>query len=485
MPLKITAHTIPRLLCDRCVTRYSCHYRERGSFAPSRLTPSMFRDRDTLSKTMAHETVLACLEAGIDAANPARVIPEHLRYDPDGDQLMVAGELYDLRNAEHIYVVGGGNAAGAIAQALEAALGDAIDAGAVVTDVPRETDTVETLRGDHPIPSERGVKHTAQMADIAANAGENDLVIAVIGGGGSALMPAPVEGVALEDMRSLTDELLRSGATIDEINAVRKHLSTLKGGQLARTAAPAQVISLLFSDVVGDDSSVIASGPTVPDSTTFAMGIDVIERYDVSVSQSIRNHLDDGNAGEVPETPGPESDIFDHVSTHILANGMTAIEAATETARERGYTPLVLSSRMRGEARESALSHVAIAEECLASGQPVEPPAVLLSGGEVTVTVRGDGAGGPNQEFALSGAIELPEGVVLGSVDTDGIDGPTDVAGALVDSDTVSEGAVAADALDTNDVYPFLDERDALLVTGETGTNVNDLRVLVVERPDR
>jgi len=454
-------------------------------FGSSRRNPSMFRDRDTISRTAAHETALACLEAGIDAANPSNVIPEQLTYDPSGDQLMVAGELYDLRDIEHIYVVGGGNAAGAIAQALEAVLGDAIDAGAVVTDVPRETETIETLRGDHPIPTERGVTHTAAMAEIAANAGEKDLVIAVIGGGGSALMPAPVEGVSLDDMQALTDELLRSGATIDEINAVRKHLSTLKGGQLARACAPAQVISLLFSDVVGDDPSVIASGPTVPDSTTYEMALDVIEQYDVPVSRAIRAHLDDGNAGDIPETPGPESDIFEHVSTHILANGMTAIEAAQETATKRGYRPLVLSSRMRGEARESALSHVAIAEECLASGQPVEPPAVLVSGGEVTVTVRGDGTGGPNQEFAVRAASELPEGVVLGSVDTDGIDGPTDAAGALVDSETVSEPTRATDALETNDVYPFLDERDALLVTGETGTNVNDLRVLVVERHER
>lgn len=445
----------------------------------------MFQSQHRHAQTPVHETALACLEAGIDAANPSEVIPKQLTYDPDGDQLMITGELYDLRDIENIYVVGGGNAAGAIAQALETVLGDAIDAGAVVTDVPRETETIQTLRGDHPIPTERGVKHTAEMTEIAANAGEKDLLIAVIGGGGSALMPAPVDGVTLEDMRSLTDELLRSGATIDEINAVRKHLSTLKGGQLARTAAPAQSISLLFSDVVGDDPSVIASGPTVPDSTTYEMAINVIEQYDVSVSQSIRSHLDDGNAGEVPETPGPESDIFDHVSMHILANGMTAIEAATETARERGYTPLVLSSRMRGEARESALSHVAIAEECLASGQPVEPPAVLVSGGELTVTVRGDGTGGPNQEFSVRAASELPEGVVLGSVDTDGIDGPTDAAGALVDSETVSEPTRATDALETNDVYPFLNERDALLVTGETGTNVNDLRVLVVEKPKR
>jgi len=452
----------------------------RWCFGPPGSMAHMFRDRDDHARTSAHETVLACLEAGIDAANPSTVIPQQLRYEKDGEQLMVGGELYDLRSVENIYVVGGGNAAGAIAQSLEAVFGEAITAGAVVTDVPRETDRIEPLRGDHPIPSERGIKHTAEMKAIAESAGQNDLVLAVIGGGGSALMPAPVEGVSLGDMQALTDELLRSGATIDEINAVRKHLSTLKGGQLARACAPAQVISLLFSDVVGDDPSVIASGPTVPDSTTFETALTVLDRYDVSVPESVRSHLEAGRVGERTETPAPEDEIFERVSTHILANGMTAIEAARETAAKRGYTPLILSSRMRGEAQESALSHMAIAEECLESGQPVSPPAVLISGGEVTVTVRGDGTGGPNQEFALGAAVELTEGIVLGSIDTDGIDGPTDAAGALVDAKTVDD-AQALEALETNDVYPFLHERDALLITGETGTNVNDLRVVVVD----
>jgi hydroxypyruvate reductase len=293
-------------------------------------------------------------------------------------------------------------------------------------------------------------------------------------------MPAPVEGVPLDALRAVTDELLASGAAIDEINAVRKHLSTIKGGQLARTAAPARVVGLLFSDVVGDDTSVIASGPTVPDPTTYGDALAVLDRYDVSAPDPVRAHLERGAAGAVPETPGPDSGAFDGVDTHVLANGTTALGAAAETATDRGYTPLVLSARMRGEARESATAHVAIAEECLASGQPVEPPAVLLSGGETTVTVRGDGTGGPNQEFALSAAIDLPGGAVLGSVDTDGLDGSTDAAGALVDADTVRDPDAARRALADNDAFPVLDERGALLVTGETGTNVNDLRALAV-----
>ena len=442
----------------------------------------MFSGRDQHARTSTHETVLDCLEAGIEAAHPSNVIPEKLTYDADQARLTIAGEPYDLSDIESIYVVGGGNAAGAIARALESVLGDAIDAGAVVTDAPRDTQSVETLAGDHPIPSERGVANTEAMKAIAADAGEHDLVLAIIGGGGSALMAAPVDGVSLSAMQDVTDGLLRSGASIDEINAVRKHLSTIKGGQLARAAMPARIVGLLFSDVVGDDPSVIASGPTVPDATTFEDALEVLDRYDVTVPEPVTAHLEAGSEGTVSETPGPESDVFARVTTHILANGMTAIDAAAETARDQGYTPLVLSARMRGEARESALAHVAIAEECLASGQPVEPPAVLLSGGETTVTVRGDGTGGPNQEFALSAGRELPGSVVLGGVDTDGLDGSTDAAGALVDADTVENADAATDALEANDAYPFLDRRDALLFSGETGTNVNDLRVVAVRK---
>lgn len=441
----------------------------------------MFSAHTRHARTATHETVLDCLEAGIDAAHPSTVVPEQVSYDTEAARLTVAGETYDLRDVDNLYVLGGGNAAGAIALALESLLGERIDAGAVVTDGQRETARIETLPGDHPIPTGRNVTHTAALCELAAGAGANDLVIAIVGGGGSALMSAPVEDVSLDALQRLTDDLLRSGATIDEINAVRKHLSTVKGGQLAELAAPATTVGLLLSDVVGDDTSVIASGPTAPDSTAFESAVAVLERYDVSVPESVQSYLERGVAGAVPETPGPDSEVFDRVRSHILANGMTALEAAATQASARGYTPLVLSSRMRGEARESALSHVAIAEECLATGSPVEPPAVLLSGGETTVTVRGDGIGGPNQEFALSAGRELPEGVVLGSVDTDGLDGSTDAAGALVDATTVTDSDAAAAALDANDAYPFLDGHGALLVTGETGTNVNDLRVVAVD----
>jgi len=257
----------------------------------------------------------------------------------------------------------------------------------------------------------------------------------------------------------------------------------VKGGRLAAAAAPATVVTLAFSDVVGDDLATIASGPTAPDPTTYADAVAVLDRYDLDVPEAVRAHLDAGAAGERTETPRPDAD-FSHVRSHVLADAWTAIDAARAEAADAGYEPVVLSSRVRGEAREQGLAHAAVAEEVAATGNPIDPPAAVLSGGETTVTVRGDGSGGPNQEFALRAALEMPDGAVLGAVDTDGLDGGTDAAGAVVDSGTVPDAAAAARArehLADNDTATFLAERDALVRTGPTGTNVNDLRVFVVE----
>jgi hydroxypyruvate reductase len=264
------------------------------------------------------------------------------------------------------------------------------------------------------------------------------------------------------------------------MNAVRKHLSAVKGGLLARAAHPATVVSLVFSDVVGDDLDVIASGPTVPDTSTFADALDVLDRYGVAVPDAVEDRLERGAAGDLPETPDPGDPAFDRTTAHVLADNFTALSAARDAAEAAGFDALVLSSRVRGEAREAAKVHAGIAEECAATGNPVEPPAVLLSGGETTVTVRGSGRGGRNQEFALSAALELATDVVVASVDTDGIDGSTDAAGALVDASTVEDPGAARRALADNDAFGYLDDRGATVYTGRTGTNVNDLRALVV-----
>lgn len=324
-------------------------------------------------------------------------------------------------------------------------------------------------------------------------------MLAAITGGASALCCAPADGLSLGALQETTDALLESGASIDEINAVRKHCSAIKGGQLARRAAPATVLTLAVSDVVGDDPSVIGSGPTVPDSSTFADAVAVLERYGLrdEVPSSVLERLESGAAGELEETPDESDLAAANADWHPLANGRTAVDAAREVARERGYKPLVLSSRLTGEAREVGRVHAAIGAEIAADGDPIEPPAVVLSGGEVTVTVdgtdddRGDGGtGGPNQELALAAGLEFAAGgteAVLASVDTDGIDGPTDAAGAIVDGETIGpeDEAAARRALAANAVYGSLEEHGALLEPGYTGTNVNDLRALVVgEAPE-
>lgn len=442
----------------------------------------MIRNADRLATTPARETALACVAAGIEAAHPRRVVRESVALD--GDALRVGDAEYDLGEYARVLALGGGNAAGHVAAALESVLGDRLDGGAVVTDDPAPTECVEVVRGDHPIPSERAAAGARRVLELAESADEETLVLAVVTGGGSALLPAPADGIGLNALRSTTAALVESGADIHDINAVRKHLSAIKGGGLARAAAPARVVGLVFSDVVGNDLDVVASGPTAPDGSTFADALDVLDRFDVDVPESVRERLRRGADGGLPETPRPDDPAFERVDNHVLADGFTALAAARKTAAERGYETLVLSSRVRGEAREAAKTHVAIAEEVRATGNPVAAPAVVLSGGETTVTVRGDGTGGPNGEFALSAAVELARtgtDAALASVDTDGIDGATDAAGALVDGETVESVAGAQAALADNDVRPYLADRGALVETGPTGTNVNDLRVLVVE----
>ncbi|MDB2223996.1 DUF4147 domain-containing protein [Halorubrum ezzemoulense] len=461
-------------------------------------------DREGHAGDPVRELALDCVVAGIEAAHPAGVVDDALALD--GDRLTVAGvedastahddatAAYDLAAYDRVLVVGAGNAAGHFAAAVERLLGGRIAEGAVVTDDPVETERVAVLPGDHPTPSETGVESARRVRALTADAGADDLVIGLLTGGGSALLAAPADGIGLDDLRETTEALLASGATIDEINAVRKHLSAVKGGRLARAAAPADVLGLAISDVTGDDPAVIASGPLSPDPTTYADANAVLDRYGVDTPGAVTARLDRGAAGEVAETPETGDPAFDGVGVRIVASARTALNAAREVAAARGYDPLVLSSRVRGEAREAAKTHAAVAEECRAAGDPVAPPAVLLSAGEVTVTLGADpGEGGPNGEFALSAAAELDasgrdgEGIAVASVDTDGIDGATDAAGALIDDRLVGDGPeatlsrdAAAAALDEHDAYPLLDGADALVRTGPTGTNVNDLRAVVV-----
>ena len=466
------------------------------------MADGIFRDRDRIARTPAHGVALECLTAGIEAALPAAVVADAVSVR-DGTLRIegVDGSTgeYALGAYDEVRLLGAGKAADGMADALADRLGDRLDGGVVVTDDAADTtDTTaegpaatdsesgrpfETVPGDHPLPSERGVEHTRRAVEVAEAAGADDLVVVAVTGGASALFAAPVAPISVADLRAVTDALLASGASIAEINAVRKHCSAVKGGRLARVAAPATVVTLAVSDVVGDDRSVIGSGPTVPDPSTYADALATVERYDLSVPATVREHLRAGAAGERSETPAAGDAAFERSRTFVVANGRTALDAAAAAAAAAGYEPLVLAAGVRGEAREAALTHVAVAEECAETGAPATPPAVVLTGGETTVTLGGDapGSGGPNGEFvAAAGAALDRDGIVVASVDTDGIDGATDAAGGIVDATTLSSNE-ARDALDRHDVAPSLASADALLRTGPTGTNVNDLRAIVVE----
>jgi hydroxypyruvate reductase len=430
----------------------------------------------------------AIFQAGVDAVEPRAAVLRHVRLQ--GDVLEVAGRRHDLSAVDGVYVVGMGKASAVMAAALEDILGDRVLGGVVSTKhghgVP--TRKVEVLEAGHPVPDEDGVRAGEELGALLEQTGPRDLVVCVVSGGGSALLPAPAEGLTLEDKQETTRRLLECGAAIHEINAVRKHLSRLKGGRLAQRAAPSALVSLILSDVVGDPLDAIASGPTVPDPTTYGGCLRILARYGLEgrIPEPALGLLRRGARGEVPETPKPGDPAFERTHTVIVGNNARALEAARERARALGFNTLILSSMVEGETRDVARVHAAVAKEILATGNPVSRPACVLSGGETTVTIRGAGRGGRNQEFALAAALDIEglDDVLLFSGATDGTDGPTDAAGAWADGTTVRRGREAgldaAAMLRENDSYTFFDAVGDLLVTGPTRTNVMDLRVVLV-----
>jgi hydroxypyruvate reductase len=433
------------------------------------------------SEKLLRRHALSIFRAAVAAADPRRTVRETLR--PAG-----------LSRFRRIFVVGAGKASAAMAQAAEQALGRRITGGWINTKdghgAPLARITVH--EASHPVPDARGVEGARRIAEIAAQAGEGDLLLCLISGGGSALLPLPMPPVTLEDKQETTRLLLACGATIHEINAVRKHLSAIKGGRLARLAWPAHVLSLLLSDVIGDPLDVIASGPTAPDTSTFASAWAVVEKYGLAgkIPAAARELLQQGLAGKVEETPKPDDPCFRRVTNRIVGSNRLAVDAAVRKARELGYRPLVLSTTIEGETRDIAAMHAAIAREIVAAGRPARPPVCVISGGETTVTLRGGGLGGRNQEFALAAAIALEgvPGVLVFSAGTDGTDGPTPAAGAMADGATVSRAAAlgldARRMLAANDSYHFFEPLGDLVVTGPTGTNVMDVRLMLV-RPRR
>lgn len=433
---------------------------------------------------------LDIFEAALRAADPAEAVLRHLRVERGA--LAAGGRRYPLDSFGRIYVVGAGKAGAAMARAVERLLGRRISAGLLNVKYGHTAKLrrIELNECGHPVPDRAGVDGAQRIAALVRQAGKDDLVICLVSGGASALLPAPAPPVTLEDKQETTRLLLACGAGIHEINAVRKHISLLKGGQLARLASPAGVLSLLLSDVIGDDLDVIGSGPTAPDASTFASARAVLVKYQLEdrVPRSVSERLRLGAAGQLPETPKASDEIFCKVQNVIVGSNRLAVEAAAARAREIGFRPVVLSTFIEGETREVARVHAAVAKEILASGRPARPPVCVISGGETTVTLRGSGLGGRNQEFALAAAIDLDglPGVVLLSAGTDGTDGPTDAAGAIADGHTLRRaralGLDAAKHLAANDSYRFFEPLGDLIRTGPTNTNVMDIRLLLVGR---
>jgi glycerate 2-kinase len=440
------------------------------------------------------QNLQAIYTAAIAAVDPETAVSEHLSCEKNILTLSSSGRVVrsvKLSPSTRVYVVGAGKATASMARAVERILAGRISEGCICVKhgYTRDLAVIEQIEASHPVPDESGMRGARKILDLLGRAGKEDLVISLISGGGSALLPLPPEGITLQEKREVTTLLLKSGATIHEVNMVRKHLSLVKGGTLARAAGRSAVLNLMISDVVGDDMDVIASGPFVPDRTTFSDALGVLGRYGLAdrVPAPVAKRIRAGARGEIEENPGEGSPVFAGVTNLIIASNIMALEAARAEASRRGYGSLILSSMIEGDAREAAHWHSRIAREIRASSNPVRPPACVVSGGETTVKVTGDGLGGRNMEFAMHAALLLEgtDGITMASIGTDGTDGPTDAAGALADGATAARargiGIDIGEFIRNNDSYHFHERMGTLIKTGPTNTNVMDVRIMIVE----
>lgn len=414
------------------------------------------------------EFLLDLYATAVDAVSARKCLPAYL------PQLASSGRTV---------VIGAGKGAAAMAQIVEENLSGELS-GLVVTRYGHGADCrrIEVVEAAHPVPDEAGRQAARRMLEMVQNLTENDLVLCLISGGGSALLALPADGITLEEKQAVNKALLKSGATISEINCVRKHLSAIKGGRLALACVPARVVTLLISDVPGDDPAIIASGPTLPDASTCADALAILQKFNIALTDNVAQYLRSGKG----ETPKPGDPRFFRNTHHIVATAQHALEAAAAKARAMGITPYILSDGIEGEARDIGLMHAALAKQVANYGQPFAKPCVLISGGETTVTVRGDGRGGRNAEFLLSLATALNGTPTIHAIacDTDGIDGSEDNAGARYQPDSI-ERAIALGLhplrmLANNDGYGFFSALDDLVVSGPTRTNVNDFRAVLI-----
>jgi len=438
------------------------------------------------------EKVLEILEEGLKAADPEIAIKRNVVLR--NSTAVFGGKVeVDLSQFENIVVVGAGKASGGMTQAIEEIFGDRLTCGVVI--VPRGIASkyvckkIKLIEADHPVPTEKNIMAAEEVVSIIEKySRENTLFICLISGGGSALLTMPRRGLSIEDVQELTKLLLKCGADITEVNTVRKHLSEVKGGLLAKKAYPSRVISLIISDVVGDPVEYIASGPTAPDSSTFRDAVEILKRYNVwdKISDKTRSILLKGCRGEIPETPKPGDPIFARVSNIIIASNKLSLEAMKEKCLVLGLKPAILTSFLEGEARHVGKVLASITKEVALHGSLVKPPCALLAGGETTVTVKGRGRGGRNQELVLGFALTVSgfRKIAFASIGSDGIDGVTDAAGAICDGNTIERGKLLGldpyAFLEDNNTYEYFKKLDDLIFTGPTGTNVNDLSVAVI-----
>jgi glycerate 2-kinase len=444
---------------------------------------------------MKQSDLIDIFQSAVRAADPQQAVLRHVALS--GDFLSADGAGYDLKKFKRIIVVGAGKGTAAMAQAAESILGDRIDRGIIIVKYGhgRPLRKIIEREAAHPLPDEAGLKATSEIREMIKEADEDTLILSLFSGGASSLLVAPVEGMSLSEKRETTDAILKAGAGISELNTVRKHLSAVKGGRLAETASPASILTLILSDVIGDRLDVIASGPTVPDSTSFRDALGVIHKYSLErqIPASALSLLHLGVAGILPETPKAGAAFFEKVRNIIIGGLRQSLEAAEMRARDLGYEPEIMTSELQGEAKKAACFLTSRALTVRSSMGPGDRPRCLLAGGETTVTVKGRGSGGRNQELAVAFAMEIAgiPGVSLLSAGTDGTDGPTDAAGAVVDGRTIAQARTAgldpAAFLDDNDSYSFFSRLDALsgdihhLKTGPTGTNVMDLQIILIE----
>jgi len=436
---------------------------------------------------MMRDDAVKIFFSGLQAVEPGAAVKNYCRIDDD--RFFIGDRIYDLSRFNNVFVIGAGKASAPMAAALEDLIGKRITDGIINVKYGHlaELKRVKLIEAGHPVPDESGERGSHAILNLASNAQKDDLVLCLMSGGGSALLPLPAEGLTLKDKQDTIKVLLACGATIHEINAIRKHTSMIKGGRLARATYPATLVALILSDVVGDNLDVIASGPTVPDSSTFMDCMEIFKKYNITAKlpANVVTHIESGIGGSVPETPQSGDPAFDRTHNQIVGSNFEAISAAKKEAETLGYNTLVLSSMIEGETRPVAHVHGAISREIIKSGHPIRPPACILSGGETTVTITGTGLGGRCQEFALAAALDISgnRNIVVLCGGTDGTDGPTDAAGAIVDSNTITRAmAMGLDPhhyLSNNDSYHFFETLGDLFITGPTNTNVMDLRIVL------